>query len=97
MTGGCTKARLIEDVGRDFTGSPAGTSELNWLRCQLRTVNIEYSALVRRKTSEAVRARMADLRTGRHVLIALIAGRRPKSMERPSGARPLTNTALGSA
>ena len=49
-------------------------SELNRLRCQLRAVNIAYSALVRRKAGEATYARMAGLRNERRVLMALIAG-----------------------
>jgi hypothetical protein len=48
-------------------------SELNRLRCQLRAVNIEYSALVRGKTAEAACARLLVLRTERHGLMALIA------------------------
>ena len=59
-------------------------SELNWLRCQLRAVNMEYSALVRRKTGEAMYARMAVLRTERRVLLARIAvERQAAAMERP--------------
>jgi hypothetical protein len=50
--------------------------ELNRLRCQLRAVNMEYSALVRRKTVEAAYAKMAELRAKRHVLMALIATKR---------------------
>jgi hypothetical protein len=50
-----------------------GMSKLNRLRCQLRAVNIEYSALVRRKTGEAEFARMVGLRTERRVLMARIA------------------------
>jgi hypothetical protein len=58
-------------------------SELNRLRCRLRAVNIEYSALVRRKTGGAAYARMAELRAERHVLMALIAVRRQgATMER---------------
>jgi len=48
-------------------------SELNRLRCRLRAVNIEYSALVRRKVGEAAYARMRELRTERRMLMALIA------------------------
>jgi hypothetical protein len=48
-------------------------SELDRLRCQLRAVNIEYSAFVRRKTGEAAYARMAELRAERRVLMVLIA------------------------
>jgi hypothetical protein len=48
-------------------------SELNRLRCQLRAVNIEYSALVRRKAGKATCARMTGLRNERRVLMALIA------------------------
>jgi hypothetical protein len=48
-------------------------SELDRLRCQLRAVNIEYSAFVRRKRGEAAYARMAELRAERRVLMALIA------------------------
>ena len=58
-------------------------SELDRLRCQLRAVNIEYSAFVRRKKGEAVNARMAELRAERHVLMALIAvEREAAAMER---------------
>ena len=62
-------------------------SELNRLRCRLRAINIEYSALVR-KTGEATYARMAGLRTERYVLMALIA------VERQAAAteRPLEHT-----
>jgi hypothetical protein len=57
--------------------------ELNRLRCQLRTINIEYSALVRRTPGEAAYARMAELRTKRHVLMACIAAERQvAAMER---------------
>jgi hypothetical protein len=48
-------------------------SEFNRLRCQLRAVNIEYSALVRRKAGKATYARMAGLRNERRVLMARIA------------------------
>ena len=48
-------------------------SELNRLRCQLRAVNIEYSALVRQRAGKATYARMAGLRNERRVLMALIA------------------------
>jgi hypothetical protein len=48
-------------------------SELNRLRCRLRVLNIEYSALVRRKAGETSYARMAALRTERRALMALIA------------------------
>ena len=45
------------------------------LRTKLRGVNIEYSALVRRSAAEDRFARMAELRTERHALMALIAAR----------------------
>jgi len=48
-------------------------SDLDRLRCQLRSVNIEYSAFVRRKKGEGAYARMAELRAERHVLMTLIA------------------------
>jgi hypothetical protein len=58
-------------------------SELDRLRCQLRAVNIEYSAFVRRKIAEAAYARMAELRAERHVLMAIIAvERQAAAMER---------------
>jgi len=58
-------------------------SELDRLRCQLRVVNIEYSAFVRQKKEEAVCARMAELRAERRVLMALIAvEREAAAMER---------------
>jgi hypothetical protein len=45
------------------------------LRTKLRGVNIAYSALVRRSTAQDRFARMAELRTERHALMALIAAR----------------------
>jgi hypothetical protein len=45
------------------------------LRTKLRGVNIAYSALVRRSAVEDRFARMAELRTERHALMALIAAR----------------------
>jgi hypothetical protein len=45
------------------------------LRTKLRGVNIAYSALVRRGAVEDRFARMAELRTERHALMALIAAR----------------------
>jgi len=58
-------------------------SELNRLRCQLTAVNIQYSALVRRKTGETAYARMAELRIERRSLMALIAvERQAAAMER---------------
>jgi len=44
-------------------------------RTKLRGVNIAYSALVRRGAVEDRFARMAELRTERHALMALIAAR----------------------
>jgi hypothetical protein len=68
-------------------------SELDRLRCQLWAVNIEYSAVVRRKTGEAAYARMAELRAERHVLMVLIAvERQAAAMERaldPTLSSPL--------
>jgi hypothetical protein len=59
-------------------------SELNRLRCQLRAINIEYSALVRRKAAEARYARMAGLRTERRLLMSLIAvERQAAAAQRP--------------
>ena len=43
------------------------------LRTQLRALNIEYSALVRAAGGKADSARMTELRTRRHALMALIA------------------------
>ena len=64
-------------------------SELNRLRCQLRAVNVEYSVLLRRKTGEAAYARMAELRTERRMLMALIAVEREGAREpRPRLHRP---------
>ena len=48
-------------------------SKVTWFRCQLRAINIEYSALVRSKKREAAFARMAKLCAERRVLMALIA------------------------
>jgi hypothetical protein len=48
-------------------------SNLGRLRCQLRAVNIEYSAFVRRKAEDAGYARMTELRAERYALMALIA------------------------
>ena len=73
-------------------------SEPNWLRCRLRAVNIEYSALVRHKVGEAAYARMGELRTERRVLMALIAvERHVTAMKRALRARPVRPAALGSA
>ena len=49
--------------------------EVAVLRTKLRGVNIEYSALVRCSTGQARFVRMAELRTERHALMALIAAR----------------------
>jgi hypothetical protein len=45
------------------------------LRTKLRGVNVEYSALVRRSAAQGRFVRMAELRTERHALMALIAAR----------------------
>src|SRR5215470_2683931 len=58
-------------------------SELNRLRCALRAINIEYSAIVRGKRGEAADARMAELGAERHALMGLIAlERRTTAMTR---------------
>jgi hypothetical protein len=63
--------------------------ELDRLRCQLRAVNIEYSAFVRRKKGEGAYARMAELRAERHMLMALIAvEREAAAMERAIETSP---------
>jgi len=48
-------------------------NELDLFRCQVRAVNIEYSAFVRRRNEDEALARMAKLRAERSVLMALIA------------------------
>jgi len=48
-------------------------SEIGRLRSQLRAVNMEYSALIRRKTGEGAYVKMAELRAERHILMSLIA------------------------
>jgi len=55
-------------------------SELNRLRCELRAINIQYSAFVRGTSGQAAYARMAKLCAERRVLMALIA------MERKTAA-----------
>ena len=58
-------------------------SVLNRLRCELRAINIEYSALVRGKSGKAAYARMAELCAERRALMALMAvERRTAAMQR---------------
>jgi hypothetical protein len=58
-------------------------SMLNRLRCELRAINIEYSALVRGNSGKAAHARMAELCAERRALMALIAvERRTAALER---------------
>ena len=61
------------------------SSEITVLRTKLREVNIEYSALVRRKAGVGRFVRMGDLREERKALLALIADERGlKGRIRPS-------------
>jgi hypothetical protein len=65
-------------------------SNLDRLRCWLRSVNIEYSALVGCKTEEAL-ARMTDLSAQRKMLMMLIAReRQADSLRPPREVRRLT-------
>ena len=51
-------------------------SEMALLRTKLREVNIEYSALLRKKVEEQRYARMGELRAERQALMALIMEQR---------------------
>jgi hypothetical protein len=67
--------------------------EIALLRTKLRQVNIEYSALVRKKAGERRPVRMGELRVERRALMTLIAearGRETRERLRvPSGQAPL--------
>ena len=73
-------------------------SKVTWHRCQLRAINIEYSALVRSKKGEAAYARMAKLCGERRVLMARIAvERKDAAMQcalEPAHSRPLRSALL---
>jgi len=82
MTKGSMASSLMEMPGRSNPARKSRAvqrtielSALNRLRCHLRAVNIEYSALVRGKADETACTRMAEIRAERHVLIRLIATR----------------------
>ena len=67
--------------------------EIALLRTKLREVNIEYSALVRRKVGQHWLVRLGELRVERQALMTLIAearGRETRERLRvPSGQGPL--------
>ena len=67
--------------------------EIALLRTKLRGVNIEYSALVRRKVGQHWLVRLGELRVERQALMTLIAearGRETRERLRvPSGQGPL--------
>ena len=56
-------------------------SEIAVLRTKLRELNIEYSALVRRKAGEDTFVRMGQLGVERRALMALIAEERLRDFE----------------
>ena len=58
-------------------------SEITVLRTKLRELNIEYSALVRRKTGEGGFLRMGELQVERQRLMRLIAAERVQDLECP--------------
>jgi hypothetical protein len=64
--------------------------EIAALRTQLRDVNIEYSALVRKKDGQGTVSRMDELKARRRALMALIAEvthpRRTRVFSVPLGA-----------
>jgi hypothetical protein len=57
---------------------------LTKLRTQLRTINMEYSALVRQMSDDRRFARMSELRRERAALMALIAQERGRESPRAS-------------
>jgi acyl-CoA thioesterase FadM len=71
-------------------------NEIGVLRTQLRELNIEYSALVRRAADAVITARMEELRGRRRVLMARIA---EAEVHMPARAYPLQATldAVGQA
>ena len=71
--------------------------EIALLRTKLREVNIEYSALVRKKAGEGRFVRMGELRLERRALMTLIAearGRETRERLRVPSAQGLPNTAI---
>jgi len=57
------------------------------LRARLRTVNMEFSAVVRDRGSETRFVRLAELKAERCALMALIHGIEPARERRPLGSR----------
>jgi len=55
--------------------------EIALLRTKLRELNIEYSALVRRKAEQLRLARLGELRVARQALMTLIAEARRRAGE----------------
>jgi len=66
--------------------------EIALLRTKLRELNIEYSALVRRKAEQLRLARLGELRVARQALMTLIAEARGRERRE----RPRAPAALGS-
>jgi hypothetical protein len=67
-------------------------SEIAALRTKLRTLNIEYSALVRGGTGEDTCVRMRELRVERRALMALIARQRLEGGEHHIAVASLVGT-----
>ena len=57
--------------------------EIALLRTKLRELNIEYSALVRRKAEQLRLARLGELRVARQALMTLIAQARTRETREP--------------
>jgi hypothetical protein len=57
--------------------------EIALLRTKLRELNIEYSALVRRKAEQLRLARLGELRVARQALMTLIAEARRRETREP--------------
>ena len=66
--------------------------EIALLRTKLRELNIEYSALVRRKAEQLRLARLGELRVARRALMTLIA----EARGRETGERLRAPAGLGS-
>jgi len=66
--------------------------EIALLRTKLRELNIEYSALVRRKAEQLRLARLGELRVARQALMTLIA----EARGRETGERLRAPAGLGS-
>ncbi len=66
--------------------------EIALLRTKLRELNIEYSALVRRKAEQLRLARLGELRVARQALMTLIA----EARGRETGERLRVPAGLGS-